>query len=279
MTKYYNKGDEDMFNIKMKVTAFFLSFIVLLFGNIIIITDIINDRSSDKNKKTEGDKSSLQAAVYAQESSDEDSDIYSFAEEPPEAPESSQETSSEPTNPNDTDVIDPDESIPEDNFIVDEDESYPAGFYVIGEDMPSGIYKLNAYEGQAAFYRISGSIKEEYYSITDNDVFNTFSYILVEEGEYLNLVDASAIPLEKASGSSVLQLRNSNGKYLVGKDIPSGNYIVTPDEKSGYVEIAGSPVKSMSDILFSRIIHNSIPITLVDGQYIKLSSSRIEPVK
>lgn len=261
-----------MFNIKTKVTAFFLSFIVLFFGNIVLITGILKDRSADENKRIAGDKASLQTSVYSQEPSDKSSEIYSFAEELP--PDSTQDS----IVPH-ADINDADELLPGDSLDDYEDESYPAGYYVIGEDMPAGIYKLTAFEGQAAFYRISDSIKEEYYSITDNDVFNTITYILVEEGEYLNLIDASASPLEKAESSSALQLENSNGKYLVGKDLPADTYTVIPDEKSGYVEIAASPIKSVSDIIFSRIIHERIQITLEEGQYIKLSSARLEPVE
>ena len=263
-----------MFSIKIKVTAFFLSFIVLLLGNGILLSGIISDKTSENSKQIIRDKTSIQTTVFAQEASEDET--VSDSSEPDEPL-----TEDIPLNSSMPNIYEntSEEFIPSDSLAVDEEGPYEAGFYSIGADMPPGIYKLTADEGQAGFYRISDSIKEEYYSITDNDVFNTFTYILVKEGEYLNLVDASALSLDQAKGSSALQLSYSNGKYLAGKDVPAGTYKVVPDGKSGYVEIASSPVRSVSDIIFSRIIHESIQISLLEDQYIKLSSARIEPVK
>ncbi len=261
-----------MFNIKIKISAFFLSFIILLLGNVVLIAGIVSDKTPEGNKRVIGEKALLQVSAYSQKIPESDG----LSDETSDTVASSSENGFDINNAEPEEGDDVNQNFYSDDFSDKDDETYPAGFYVIGEDMPSGIYKLSANESQVAFYRISNNKKEDYYSITDNDVFNTFTYILVNEGEYLNLVDASAVSLEKSISTAVTDLKDSTGKYLVGKDIAAATYNVIPNGKSGYIEIAVSPIKSLSDILFSRIIKEQIQITLLDGQYIKLSSAYIE---
>ena len=66
---------------------------------------------------------------------------------------------------------------------------------LIGRDLPSGVYKLVS-DMPTAFYRISMTPQANFIDIKDNDVFSKFTYIKVEDGDYLTLIDADAIPLD-----------------------------------------------------------------------------------
>ena len=140
---------------------------------------------------------------------------------------------------------------------------------LIGRDLPSGVYKLVS-DMPTAFYRISMTPQANFIDIKDNDVFSKFTYIKVEDGDYLTLIDADAIPLAEAPVTSF-----ENAKYLVGKDISPGSYTVYPDDKYGFVEVSNEPINTPSNIILSSYISSPISINLVEGQFFKISQSKI----
>ena len=112
--------------------------------------------------------------------------------------------------------------------------------------------------------------------IKDNDVFSKFTYIKVEDGDYLTLIDATAIPLDEAPVTSFENIAtHKNAKYLVGKDISPGSYTVYPDDKYGFVEVSNEPINTPSSIILSSYISSPISINLVEGQFFKISQSKI----
>ena len=146
---------------------------------------------------------------------------------------------------------------------------------LIGRDLPSGVYKLVS-DMPTAFYRISMTPQANFIDIKDNDVFSKFTYIKVEDGDYLTLIDADAIPLDEAPVTSFENIdTHKNAKYLVGKDINPGSYTVYPDDKYGFVEISNEPINSPSNIVLSSYISSPISINLVEGQFFKISQSKI----
>ncbi|WP_313019367.1 hypothetical protein [Acetoanaerobium noterae] len=146
---------------------------------------------------------------------------------------------------------------------------------LIGRDLPSGVYKLVS-DMPTAFYRISMTPQANFIDIKDNDVFSKFTYIKVEDGDYLTLIDADAIPLAEAPVTSFENIAtHKNAKYLVGKDINPGSYTVYPDDKYGFVEISSEPINTPSNIVLSSYISSPISINLVEGQFFKISQSKI----
>ena len=146
---------------------------------------------------------------------------------------------------------------------------------LIGRDLPSGVYKLVS-DMPTAFYRISMTPQANFIDIKDNDVFSKFTYIKVEDGDYLTLIDADAIPLAEAPVTSFENIAtHKNAKYLVGKDINPGSYTVYPDDKYGFVEVSNEPISSPSNIVLSSYISSPISINLVEGQFFKISQSKI----
>jgi hypothetical protein len=146
---------------------------------------------------------------------------------------------------------------------------------LIGRDLTAGVYKLVS-DMPTAFYRISMTPQANFIDIKDNDVFSKFTYIKVEDGEYLTLIDATAIPLDEAPVTSFENIAtHKNAKYLVGKDINPGSYTVYPDDKYGFVEISSEPINTPSNIVLSSYISSPISINLVEGQFFKISQSKI----
>ena len=146
---------------------------------------------------------------------------------------------------------------------------------LIGRDLTAGVYKLVS-DMPTAFYRISMTPQANFIDIKDNDVFSKFTYIKVEDGEYLTLIDATAIPLDEAPVTSFENIAtHKNAKYLVGKDINPGSYTVYPDDKYGFVEVSNEPISSPSNIVLSSYISSPISINLVEGQFFKISQSKI----
>ncbi len=151
----------------------------------------------------------------------------------------------------------------------------PDEILLVGEDIPSGIYKLIA-DAPTAFYRISASSQPDFIEIKDNDVFSNFTYVKIENGEYLTLVDAKAIPLEEAPVTSFENVStHKNAKYLVGKDISAGTYTVYPDKIHGYIEVSNSPISSPSNTVLSNYFSSPVSVSLSNGQFFKISQSKI----
>lgn len=145
----------------------------------------------------------------------------------------------------------------------------------IGVDLPAGIYKLISKQ-PTAFYRISTTYNADFIDIKDNDVFSSFTYIKVDDGDYLTLIDTDAISLENSPNHSIKgDSTHQNVKYLVGKDIQAGSYNVSPDVKYGFVEVSNSPIRSQSATVLSSYITKPLSINLLEGQYIKISQSKI----
>ncbi len=148
---------------------------------------------------------------------------------------------------------------------------------LIGRDMSAGVYKLIS-DMPTAFYRISTTPQANFIDIKDNDVFSNFTYIKVEDDEYLTLIDARAVSIEDAPINSFEDIKNHhNVKYLVGKDIEPGSYTISPSETYGFIEISSEPISSPANIVLSSYITNSIDINLVRGQFFKVSQSKITP--
>lgn len=160
--------------------------------------------------------------------------------------------------------------------IIDAGTIYPDGKYQVGKDIPQGIYKLYSSDEAAGFYQISKSASDQNIDLIETGIFPSFTYISLSEGEFFDLIDATASPKDEARPYDA-QTQNGkfiSGKYLVGKDIPSGHYTVYPALNLGYIEISSSPVQD-HDILLSKYIKDPQPLNLVEGQYLLLSAAFI----
>lgn len=152
---------------------------------------------------------------------------------------------------------------------------YMPGKYKVGDDIKQGIYKLSSTGVNPGFYRIASDSSENSLSLSETDVFPSFTYILLNEGQFFTLVDAQASLLEEAPPYSPADGTYISGRYLVGKDIPEGHYIVYPNQTFGYIEISNQVVSNKDTVIVSKYINRSYAIDLSDGDFLKLSNAYI----
>ena len=147
---------------------------------------------------------------------------------------------------------------------------YPEGQYKVGTDIPSGQYVLYPldYMGDAYYSYSSDANGKE---IINNDFFSGNSLIEVFNGEFLELSNCVAHPLGEAPVRSLNPFGElSDGFYIVGVDIPAGEYKLFADATSNgyyciYTDLRRSYIKSNDNFDSSRYISVS------RGDYLLLS--------
>jgi hypothetical protein len=162
---------------------------------------------------------------------------------------------------------------------------YKAGSYKIGTDMPAGEYKLFAKDTLIgmSYYELCKDSSGEFNSIICNDNYSNFTYLTVEDGQYLNMRDAYAVPAEELSPYEPEDGKYVTGMYKVGFDIPAGEYKVKVDESSlmgmAYVERSKNSKHQLSSIISNDNITEEKYITIKDGEYLKMQGGFIDVPK
>lgn len=141
-------------------------------------------------------------------------------------------------------------------------------FHNVGTDMKSGIYKLECIDNDSSYYKITQTNDDGYEYIVEEELFSTFTYIEVENGQGLYVVDSSITPIKNAK-KYPSQSAYKDGKYKIGFDLPEGNYKVTSIGEIGSVEISTSPKRK--DTVFQQYISGEATINVTSGQYLKTS--------
>ena len=81
-----------------------------------------------------------------------------------------------------------------------------------------------------------------------------------------------------STGSSPVETKKDNaiqpGMYKIGKDIPAGEYIITSNGSSGYFELTKDSSGQLDSIICNDMFENRSIITVKDGEYLKIQSSR-----
>jgi hypothetical protein len=105
------------------------------------------------------------------------------------------------------------------------------------------------------------------------------TYITVSDGQYLQF-EGTATPADDAPAYEAEDGYYPEGKYLVGKDIPAGEYNISVVENSdldyGYVEISSDASGSVDAIISSENIETNIYRTVEDGQFLKMVGAEIK---
>lgn len=152
---------------------------------------------------------------------------------------------------------------------------YKAGSYKIGEDMPAGEYKI--FTDSMGYIELTKDSSGDLDSIIMNDNFSTFTYLTVEDGQYLKLQGAEAVPGGEAPAYEPDGMYEA-GMYKVGKDIPAGEYNVKQEEGAAmaYIEISTSSTGLVDDIITNDNFEGNKHITVEEGQYLKIQGGYIE---
>ena len=147
---------------------------------------------------------------------------------------------------------------------------YSNGMYKIGTDMPAGEYLLTSSSG---YYEVTSDSTGSFESIITNDNYTNRAYVTVFEGQYFQF-DGSAIPVSEAAVFNAGNGVYPEGMYLVGKDIPAGEYKIVPSG-SGYYEVTSDSTGSFESIITNDNFDGDIYITVENGQYLSLSRAKI----
>ena len=174
------------------------------------------------------------------------------------------------------------DSEPEDESIVAEESEvtesseetlyYSSGTYKVGSDIAAGEYVI--VNASASYMEVTSDSSGDLSAIVMNDFFTNRLYVTVSEGQYITFkgkmyaeADTPAyVPINGIYGE---------GMYKVGKDIPAGEYKISPTEDRGYFEVCSDSFGTLHSILTNDNIQNEVYQSLSEGQYIKLQSCQI----
>ena len=178
-----------------------------------------------------------------------------------EAPsENAEATNTEEQTPTESDVI-----------------TYSSGMYKVGTDIPAGEYLVES-DGQE-YIEVATDSTGELDSIVTNAMYNNRMYITVSDGQYLTF-GGTATPVSEAEAFQTENGYYPEGQYLVGKDIPAGEYKISVLENSvtgfGYVEVASDSVGTLNSIITNSNIETDTYQSVTDGQYLTLSGCEIK---
>ena len=157
---------------------------------------------------------------------------------------------------------------------------YQPGMYKVGVDLAAGVYRADALEGDGYFAVCSDSSgKSE--SILFNDMFETYTYLVLQEGQYLKLSRCVALESEKVPAEQPQDGVFTNGVFRVGIDIPAGEYKITGNSDDSYYRLMGSAQCAYDDreYIASDYVEITVYLTLEDGQFLTLEGGAQLPVE
>jgi hypothetical protein len=146
---------------------------------------------------------------------------------------------------------------------------YPQGLYKVGTDIPEGEYVvIRNPDAKSGYMRLSTDNAQ--HLLIKDSVFNNNTIITIKKGEYIQITDSYAVPIDKATLKTYV-----DGTFKIGTHLPAGNYQIDPIPGSkGYYYILDD----------NRSIPNSGRVELLDtswvwvkeGQYLVLDNCVIK---
>ena len=153
---------------------------------------------------------------------------------------------------------------------------YEAGMYKVGTDIPAGTYLIT---GDMGYVEVSSDSSGQIESIVANDNYVNRTYLSVSDGQYFKF-DGVAIPEAEAPAYTSENGAYPEGKYLVGKDIPAGEYKISLTDGNvmgyGYIEVSSDASGTLNAIVTNANIQGDTYQTVQDGQYLKLNGAEIK---
>lgn len=153
-------------------------------------------------------------------------------------------------------------------------ETYESGTYIVGSDLPAGEYVLVAKRGpKSGYWCVYTDLGRR--EAVGNSLFESFEYVSVSKGEVLEVSGATL----SSSGRSVMgpgERLTRGGRVKVGKDIPSGVYLLTQTGGDfGYYAIYESSRPGATPVQ-SNCFENREYAKVERGQYLEWSNSTVE---
>lgn len=147
------------------------------------------------------------------------------------------------------------------------------GEYLVGEDIEAGIYIACPY-GEEIYVAEEGDTEKWQRTWYMNWCYNSAFYLLLAEGDKVYLTGDSKIALADENSPSLAAVENNvyyEGTYLVGKDMPEGEYFVI-DYDLGHVYKERDKVGFTDDTRFWYVL-------IEDCQFVNISGCVLFPVE
>lgn len=172
-----------------------------------------------------------------------------------------------------TETTEPEESEPAEPEVT----TYDGGMYKVGTDLPAGEYLIES--DTMDYMEVANDSTGELDSIVTNENYTNRVYVTVSDGQYLTF-GGTAIPVAEAPAFQSENGAYPEGQYLVGKDIPAGEYKISVLADNitgyGYVEVSSDSSGSLDSIVSNANIESDTYQTISDGQYLTLSGCEIK---
>lgn len=163
-------------------------------------------------------------------------------------------------------------------------KAFQSGKYVVGNTLPEGEYIILG-NSPLGYFTVASSSEFKPSDKVMSEVLKTGKryYVTLKDGQHLEVEGGEVFPVADAPSGEFEGGVYQDGMYLVGKDLPSGKYQVQLNEDTitglGYVTISKSSSGEATDIVSEYTLDKAQDITLLDGQYLKLSGAYISTNK
>lgn len=154
------------------------------------------------------------------------------------------------------------------------------GMYKVGTDIPAGEYFVCNTSSISCYIEVAADSSGQLTSIVSNDNVATFTFISVENGQYLTVRSGKFMQASDAQVPAAdLNGYYSAGMYRVGIDIPAGEYkVISTNNNWCYLEVSKDCSGSLTSIITNDNINSYTYITVTDGQYLTVESGKFIPV-
>lgn len=152
-------------------------------------------------------------------------------------------------------------------------KTYSDGTYLVGTDIPAGDYR-GTVTGGAGYWQLSTDTNGE--NIIANDNPTGPFRLQARDGQYLQLSGVEIARAAKDEPAAVAAKTIGDGTYLVGTDIPTGNYKGTTVAGTGYWQISRDA--NGQNITANDNSTGPLRLMVKRGQYLQLSGIEITRV-
>lgn len=167
----------------------------------------------------------------------------------------------------------PDEvpDVSSEKYPAEYEDWYKPGMYKVGVDISAGVYRVDALDGDGYFSVCSDSSGKSS-SILFNDIFDSYVYILLEDGQYLTLSRSVALESKGIPAAQPEDGVFSDGTFRIGVDIPAGEYKIVGTSDDSYYRLMGTPQceYDKQEFITADYVESAVYQTLEDGQYLTL---------
>jgi hypothetical protein len=149
---------------------------------------------------------------------------------------------------------------------------YKAGHYKVGADIPAGVYYLIE-DGIMPYFNVTTDANGD--DILFYSVFSGNHIAEVRDGEYFKLTSCYAVPYEDAPAVKPENGWLKDGFYVVGRDIPAGEYKLEAPENATLPCYSIYADLRQDDLVSFGVLESTQYVEVKEGQYLDLTNCKI----